>query len=72
VQVTVTVEPAWPIVKVVEPVLPVWLVSPEKEAPAVAVPALVLLLNVTGVTGWLSPPAPVTEAEQEGVCGEPL
>ncbi len=42
-QVTVVVEPALPIVKVLLSLLPVWFASPAKLALAVAVPAFVLL-----------------------------
>src|SRR5690242_9095913 len=55
---------------VVESLLGLWLSSPSKLAAAVAVPASVLAEYVTGLV-WLSPPAPVTLAEQ-GVCADPL
>jgi hypothetical protein len=47
-QVTVVVLGALSIVKVVEPLLLLWFASPLNAADAVAVPALVLFVYVTG------------------------
>jgi hypothetical protein len=69
-QLTAVTEAALPISKFAVPELASWFASPAKLAFAVAVPTFVLF-EYEGVTGALSPPAPVAVAVH-GVKGEPV